>query len=328
MSTTRWIDTLKNDLDSAINELIDEVKLPENANVFKYVNYAFEKAFEINQKAIFDNSVIMYNLIHYSYDQILTQVVGTFETQTTTQKKGFIIVYESNQINYIINKKYDAQKFLRRLLNYTGKNEIVKNSSDLDTNFFYWLISRVYNSQNTFDISDQKTITAKFIKGIKGDVSDLQTRVAADGESVISIISTLAFLLESNNLKQVKVDLSYENCETGESHENISLILQKDTINIDLSSYQGIYEHDNDDEKIAKLYLLIYLDIFPNLLQEYYADIYNELWSKSILIEFLESVANTIQSKVDRRIGELASLRNDQNNERADSSATLQQSIK
>ena len=174
----------------------------------------------------------------------------------------------------------------------------------------------------------KKTITAKFIKGIKGDVSDLQTRVAADGESVISIISTLAFLLESNNLKQVKVDLSYENCETGESHENISLILQKDTINIDLSSYQGIYEHDNDDEKIAKLYLLIYLDIFPNLLQEYYADIYNELWSKSILIEFLESVANTIQSKVDRRIGELASLRNDQNNERADSSATLQQSIK
>lgn len=161
MSTTRWIDTLKNDLDSAINELIDEVKLPENANVFKYVNYAFEKAFEINQKAIFDNSVIMYNLIHYSYDQILTQVVGTFETQTTTQKKGFIIVYESNQINYIINKKYDAQKFLRRLLNYTGKNEIVKNSSDLDTNFFIWLISRVYNSQNTFDISDQKNNNRK-----------------------------------------------------------------------------------------------------------------------------------------------------------------------
>ena len=79
-----------------------------------------------------------------------------------------------------------------------------------------------------------------------------------------NIISTLAFLLESRNFNQIKLDLNYTD------HSNVSLALQKGTVNVLMNEYSGIFEDDTPEEKIAKAYLLIYLEILPILFQEYY----------------------------------------------------------
>ena len=135
------------------------------------------------------------------------------------------------------------------------------------------------------------------IKGFKGDTEDLQTKVSASGETVMNIISTLSFLLESSNLNQVKLDLNY----TG--HQNISLVLQKGTVNASLDDYVGKYEQEETLElKIAKLYLTIYLEILPILFQEYNTDIGNELWNKEVYITFMKSVGENLTEKVKNKI--------------------------
>ena len=44
-------------------------------------------------------------------------------------------------------------------------------------------------------------------------------------------------------------------------------------------SYLGSYD-DQADERIAKLYLMAYIEIVPILIQEYRTDIENDLWNK------------------------------------------------
>ena len=113
---------------------------------------------------------------------------------------------------------------------------------------------------------------------------DLQTQVTASGEAVMNIISTLAFLLESRNFNQIKLDLNYTD------HSNVSLALQKGTVNVLMNEYSGIFEDDTPEEKIAKAYLLIYLEILPILFQEYYTDIGNDVWNEEVYKQFLKSV--------------------------------------
>lgn len=117
----------------------------------------------------------------------------------------------------------------------------------------------------------------------------------ASGESVMNIISTLSFFLESRKLKQIKLDLSYK------THEKIGLVLKDGTLEEDFKSYLGSYENDQTDEQIAKMYLMAYVEIVPILIQEYTTDIENELWNKQRYIAFMNDVADTLKEKIEKK---------------------------
>ena len=70
---------------------------------------------------------------------------------------------------------------LRKLLSYTGKNEIQKNTFEFSNDFFIWLINRVYNKFYTIENTADETMTLQLdaIKGVKGDTEDSQTKVSA-----------------------------------------------------------------------------------------------------------------------------------------------------
>ena len=237
---------------------------------------------------------IKFNYITYAYDQ-----VDTTNENKTARKDGFIIVYSTGyDVNYIIDQNSYAMKLLRKLLSYNGRNELERGNFDFSNDFFSWLIYRVYNKNCNIEVflEKEKKLTVDTIKGIKGDTLDLQTQVTASGEAVMNIISTLAFLLESRNFNQIKLDLNYTD------HSNVSLALQKGTVNVLMNEYSGIFEDDTPEEKIAKAYLLIYLEILPILFQEYYTDIGNDVWNEEVYKQFLKSVGETIREKIDNRI--------------------------
>ena len=185
------------------------------------------------------------------------------------------------------------------MLKYSGRNEISKNSFDIKSDFFVWLISKVYTGENIIETESEMlgNISLDTIKGFKGDTEDLLNKVSATGESVINIISTLSFLLESKNLNQIKLDLEYRN------HENIELVLTNNgTVTTALERYQGEYEEFDEEELLAKLYLLIYIEILPLLVQAYKTDIDNDNWNSQKNIEFLKMVAADLSQKVETRI--------------------------
>ena len=293
-STTRWRDTVVENIDQAIQKLIDDVTEEEKVTNIIWENWSIQKCFTDNKTIKLNGKDIKFNYITYAYDQ-----VDTTNENKTARKDGFIIVYSTGyDVNYIIDQNSYAMKLLRKLLSYNGRNELERGNFDFSNDFFSWLIYRVYNKNCNIEVflEKEKKLTVDTIKGIKGDTLDLQTQVTASGEAVMNIISTLAFLLESRNFNQIKLDLNYTD------HSNVSLALQKGTVNVLMNEYSGIFEDDTPEEKIAKAYLLIYLEILPILFQEYYIDIGNDVWNEEVYKQFLKSVGETIREKIDNRI--------------------------
>lgn len=239
-------------------------------------------------------------MIKCTYDQIST---GERPLEDRTVRKSvFIIAYHNGiSINYIIDQNSSAQKMLRKLLSYTGKNEIEKNVFSFSNDFFVWLISKVYNSDNVIESNNDNLsdLQLESIKGFRGDTEDSQTKVSPTGESVMNIISTLSFLLESRRLNQIKLELNYAD------HENISLILKKNCVAIDFKPYQGVYDQDPPDSITAKLYLLVYLEILPIIEQEYQSNVADDVWSNIAYINFMNNVAQNLTEKITAKISTL-----------------------
>lgn len=300
MSTTRWKDNQTTSLDMSIKLLMDAVVNDEKTSTISWDNWRFDKAFDDNQNIILNGRNITYNLINYSYDQISS---GSRPIEDRTiRKAGFVIAYYNGiSVNYIIEQNSNAQRMLRKLLSYTGKNNIEKNTYDFDTDFLVWLISKVYNSDNFIESNNENLYDLHLdsIKGFRGDTEDSQTTVSATGESVMNIISTLSFLLESKRFNQIKLELS---CA---GHENISLILKKETVSVDIKLYQGVYEKESEDSLTAKLYLLVYLEILPILEQEYQSSKLNNSWGDDVYIQFMKNVAQNLEDKISEKIKSL-----------------------
>ncbi len=300
MSTTRWSDTETSLLDSAIALLMDPVSIEDKAANISWENWNFTKVFTDNQSMQLNGRNIQYNMIKCTYDQIST---GERPLEDRTVRKSvFIIAYHNGiSINYILDQNSSAQKMLRKLLSYTGKNEIEKNVFSFSNDFFVWLISKVYNSDNVIESNNDNLsdLQLESIKGFRGDTEDSQTKVSATGESVMNIISTLSFLLESRRLNQIKLELNYAD------HENISLILKKNCVAIDFKPYQGVYDQDPPDSITAKLYLLVYLEILPIIEQEYQSNVADDVWSNIAYINFMNNVAQNLTEKITAKISTL-----------------------
>ena len=291
-ATTRWKDNETTNIDRAIELLVDSVENDDRESKTRRENWEIKKVFDENKKITLFGNKIEYNMIRFSYNRITTYN----DEVNDIPQNGFVIVYFNSQTSkYIIDKNSDAKSVLRILLSYTGKNEIDGNKLHFENDFFFWLINRVYYANNTIEIAEENNFELQSIKGFSGDTEDSQTKVSASGESVMNIISTLSFFLESRKLKQIKLDLSYK------THEKIGLVLKDGTLEEDFKSYLGSYENDQTDEQIAKMYLMAYVEIVPILIQEYTTDIENELWNKQRYIAFMNDVADTLKEKIEKK---------------------------
>lgn len=305
MITTRWKDNETTDFNRIV-ELLATIPPDEiNEEISTYANWDIKRVFEENQEINLNGKKIKFNLIKYRYDYISPG--DQPEEDRTVKGEGVVIPYFNGlTINYIINRNSDAQKMLRKLLNYSGRNEIEKNMFSLDNEFFIWLVNKVYMGDNVIGAYNEEldSITLNAIKGFKGDTEDLLTKVSANGESVMNIISTLSFFLESRNLHQIILDLGYHH------HNNIKLTLtnkgKNGTISTSKDQYQGIFEDDEDRDRIMpKLVLLVYLEIIPILVQAYHSDLDNDIWSEEENIKFLTKVAGELTERVNAKIESL-----------------------
>ena len=294
MATTRWKDCVTQEIETAIKLLIDKVENDDRSSGISRENWIISKVFEENKNVKLFANDITYNVIRFSYDKITSYVLDV----NVIPQSGIIIVYDiNNTLNYIIDKNSDAKQVLRKLLSYTGRNEIDNNGFRFESDFFLWLINRVYYTNNTIEFVKEMGFEMELesIKGFSGDTEDSQTKVSASGESVMNIISTLSFFLESRKLKQIKLDLKYK------THERIELILKNGTLEVDFKSYLGSYDDDQSYEKMAKLYLMAYIEIVPILIQEYRTDIENDLWNKGCYVKFMNNVSDTLKEKIEAK---------------------------
>lgn len=300
-ATTRWKDTVLSDIEEALSRMLSDIPDDSRASVYR-TSFRNRKMSEENKTIDINGEVIAYNVIKYSYMQISAQEDPAEDREIP--KNGFIVVVKvKGVIYYIVDQNSDAKRLLRKMLNYTGKNEIEAADFGFGEDFFVWLVNRVYNSEGLIENNisdDEKELVLEEIKGIRGKTEDLQTKVSTSGESVMNVISTLSFMLESRKLNQVILNMSYN------AHENVKVKLQKSTVELD-RPYLGDFNNEPTNEEIlGKVYLLLYFEILPLLEQEYRIDKVEGRWNQEAYITFLQGVKDTVIEKIEEKINAIS----------------------
>ena len=77
------------------------------------------------------------------------------------------------------------------------------------------------------------------------------------------------------------------------------------TVAVSADRYIGSFNSDGIELCTAKLYLLIYLEIIPLIIQNLQKEIEDDLWSKDKYISFLTTVAADLTERIN---GKLSSL--------------------
>ena len=202
-------------------------------------------------------------------------------------------------MNYIIDKFSGSLTILRNYLNYTGKEEIIKNKINVTSDFIIWLINKVYNGINSYELDGDETneslISIDSIIGFKGDANDKISQLRADGDTVMKLMSSLTFLLESKEMVFIKLKISTTN------HRSIVFKLDLNgSVNIEIDNYKGEFKKIyNGDSVIYNLFLLVYLEILPTL-NKWYSKEKNDLrWSDSKYNNFLNTLSKDVKKKID-----------------------------
>lgn len=190
------------------------------------------------------------------------------------------------------------------MLRYTGKGEVVRTPVRVFGDLFVWLISKVYKGENIIESNSDTLadISIDAVRGFKGNTEDLRTKVSASGETVMNIISSLSFLVESQRLNQITLDIAYR------EHANIEVSLSnRFTVATSIDRYIGELSKNNSYETLATVLLLLYNEILPIIIQNYQIAVEATQWGQGKCVDFLQQVANDLSEKVKVRIQDLLS---------------------
>lgn len=309
-SVTRWFDNKSTDIDSVLKIMSSPEKQSEDGRGrISFQDLVTRKVLDENETIELKGKKITFNLVRYTYNQVS---VDDSENplpieDRTVPRSGSVIVYtDGMRVRYIINRNSDAQRVLRFILGYSGKGEVIKNQPILKSDMFIWLIKKIYSEENAIDLEDgSPALSVDNLTEFRGQTEDATNMVSANGDTIMNILSTLSFLLESNLMKQIKFNVEYDN------HSNIELVLSKSVIGTSVKNYSGAFEdksytslikEDNDLIIEAKIYLVCYLIILPEIIQTYEGAIDADEWNSDKHKEFLKNVASDLQKKINHRV--------------------------
>ena len=298
LTTTRWIDTKCKSIEEAVNLIMQDNESMKKEGTIVYKNLVKEKAFNQTMTSEFNNQNIEYNLIMFSLDSV-TPGDGAEEFRTTAIN-GLLLVYKVEEsVKYLVNRNSDALKLLRILCKYEGRGEIVEDKTNMSSDMFMWFVKSVYNKENTFFFTQEdkteKDLIIESILGVRSETRD-ENRLSAQGNTVMNLISTLSFILESDKINQLIIRIDYS------SHEVIEIKLTNGgVISCDIESYSGDFESLGKNELTCKLLLLVYLEVVPNLKQIYYNDIDSENWGKDKKEEFFSNIKTELVNRLEER---------------------------
>lgn len=276
---------------------------------------------EVQLKEDFNGKEFSYNFFSIKYDYSL---LGDSESKVTDQ---LIILYEhDDNIYIIIDKNTGASALLRLFLGFTKDNLLTKKSHNVSSNLIIWLIYKIYKTQNEFRINTE-ILTLSAVIGFKGDTNDQLNTITATGDSLMNILSTLSFLLESNSLSQISLRLEYTN------HKTIEIKLDtNDSLGISYSNYQGAFKKEpykdiSEAHQESLVYLFVYTEIFPIIKQWYMEDqeeqkgledledledleevISRNKWDEIEHRKFLEEVAKDLTEKINFKVSNLKDI--------------------
>ncbi|MEB2861211.1 hypothetical protein SJH87_11280 [Staphylococcus sp. GCP4] len=297
--TTRWKNEKENNYEKNIDSLMDYKSIKEQNEGKKsyYQNFKVNKLFENTKEIELANENTKFDFFEVEYEKV-REGIDPIEERTDKMRFELLVYNNKGTTKYIINRSSEAMYFIRKLLKYKGQREISDLKVKVDSDFFLWLIYKIYKEDNIFKVTygkDENDIALTNIKFLKG-ISIDNNNVTSQGNTVLNLISTLSFVLEKGKIKQLVLCVSY-----GE-HENIEIRLETNgAIGIgDIKEYDGIFEKDEINLRQSKVLLLIYNEILPMITDYYNTDIKDKKWDSKTKVAFLQEIKEEITDRIEQ----------------------------
>ncbi|MCH5358522.1 hypothetical protein [Limosilactobacillus reuteri] len=300
--TTLWyVNDIKFD---ELSKRLENNRFFENSDY--YPGFEIEKILNSQNslESVGINSDIKFNVYEYSY---------SFSGQHSSSSRltGTLILFEfNNKLGFIVDKAgyNNALSFLRELYKSNKKKTIVPAKYDdsiMNGSLFLWMISKIYNNDSTinYDIGEEKkTITLNSLDGVKGKSRTGLNNVSTQGSDVINMLTTLAFLLESERLTEVGLNISFD------THDSLQLEIKTHNriISLDVKpeEYMGPLTNNELCQTNGKVNLVIlrsiilltvHLSLIPMLYSLYKADIAGTNVKDDLVSEISADMANRLQ---------------------------------
>ena len=269
-----------------------------------YPDFEIKCILQTQNMTISDQNIV-FNVYQYSFSG---------PRNSNVRMKGTLIVFKLNgQIGLIVDKAGypNALSFLRELCSYTEKDKktVVCEEYDdpiKDGKLFLWMISKIYHKESKIDYEvedEEKTIELNSLDGVKGHTRTGLNNVSTQGSDVINMLTTLAFLLESERLTVVGLNISFEN------HQNIQLEINTHSklISLDIKpdDYMGAFKQNDicmKDGKIdltilrAMILLVVHLSLIPTLYSLYKSDSAGTNVKSELISDITDDITERIEA--------------------------------
>lgn len=174
----------------------------------------------------------------------------------------------------------------------------------------YWLFRKFIDLRDS-PLSPNHNLFVTALRSYTGKTRDNINAMRGNGKRISTILGTLAFLFNNENLKAVRPQLQ----QNGEVF--LLEISLTGTCRIWEEEYQGVWLNLDQERISHNIAIYTYIKLLPTLIDCYRDNIARENWSPQLKLEFLQRLGNEIKDQVEaelERLQEEAGL-DDQNEE-------------
>lgn len=191
-----------------------------------------------------------------------------------------------------------AGTILRDCLPVETWGSVTSYDVGISEDLLYWLFRKFIDLRDT-PLSAHHNMFVTALKSYTGKTKDNVNAMRGNGKRISTILGTLAFLFNNENLKAVRPQLQYN----GEVF--LIEISLSGTCRIWEEEYQGNWLLYDDEIKVNNIAIYTYLILLPRLIDCYRDNIARNQWSPQQKIEFLQRLGNEIKDQVEAELERL-----------------------
>lgn len=211
-----------------------------------------------------------------------------------------VLIFEDNQAvkGIVFTGTSRARTIIKDCLPEQIWGNIALQENTITEDLLYWLFRKFIDLRES-PLSPNHNLFVTALRSYTGKTRDNINAMRGNGKRISTILGTLAFLFNNENLKAVRPQLQ----QNGEVF--LLEISLTGTCRIWEEEYQGVWL-SLDQERIShNIAIHTYIQLLPTLIDCYRDNIVRGSWSPQLKLEFLQRLGNEIKDQVEAELERL-----------------------
>lgn len=214
------------------------------------------------------------------------------------QTKVLLFEHNNEVRGIVFTGKSRARTIIRDCLPEADWGNIVSVDMGITEDLLYWLFRKFIDLRES-PLSPDHNLFVTALRSYTGKTRDNINAMRGNGKRISTILGTLAFLFNNENLKAVRPQLQYN----GEVF--LMEVSLTGTCRIWEEEYQGIWLNLDQERLTNNIVVYTYVKLLPTLIDCYRDNVAQRSWSPQLKIEFLQRLGNEIKDQVEAELTRL-----------------------